>query len=365
MAERVRSRPGLAVGALVALAAAFPLLVQDPFVQRIAVIATLNAILAVSLNLVFGYGGLITLGHAGFYGIGAYVAALLALRLHFPFLATVVAAAAAAALVGWLLARPILQLRGHYFAMATLAFGQMVVQVAYNWDDVTRGASGLPGVPQPSIFGWTAATQRDNYYLALASLLLATLAVWRVVHSPLGLSLMAAREDDQAAASVGIDVAGVRTRAFAFAALIAGVAGALYAHYITFVSVEPFKFSQMIALLAMVAIGGMGTTAGPIVGAILLTLLPEALRGLDALRMVIYGALLMLSIRLRPEGLMGGGYSFGRLLRGRRVEPPAPTPADVGADTSSPPPAPDPGTTTGGAPAPGVTRREGAEPDSA
>jgi branched-chain amino acid transport system permease protein len=327
---RVWGGSGTAGWVALGLAVVFPLIVQDPFLQRLAVVAVLNALLAVSLNLVLGYGGLISLGHAGFYGIGAYITALLALRLHVPFPGTVVAAAAAAALVGWLLARPILHLRGHYFAMATLAFGEIVVQVAYNWDAVTRGASGLPGIPQASFLGWTAETHRDNYYLALVALVLAVLAVWRVIHSPLGLSLMAARDDDQAAASIGIEVAQVRTRAFALAALIAGVTGALYAHYITFVSVEPFQFEQMIALLAMVAIGGMGTTAGPIIGAILLTLLPEALRGLDALRMVIYGALLMLVIGLRPEGLVGGGYRWprrwrrGRALALEQADEPAP-----------------------------------------
>lgn len=288
-----------------ALAVAFPLVVPDPFLHRLAAITALHASLAVSLNLVLGYGGLISLGHLGFYGVGAYAAALLALRLGLPFGATFVASAAAAALVGYLLARPILRLRGHYFAMATLAFAEVVRLVAYNWDDVTRGASGLPGIPRPSLFGWTAATHRDNYYLALALLVLAVLAVRQLVRSPIGVSLVAARDDDQAASSVGIQVAQVRTTAFALAAAIAGGTGALYAHYTTFVSVEPFLITHMIETLAMVAIGGMATTAGPILGAVLLTLLPEALRDLAGLRMVFFGALLMLFIWLRPRGLVG------------------------------------------------------------
>ncbi len=292
---------------VLAVAVVWPLVVQDPFIQRLAVVAALQAALAVSLNLVLGYGGLISLGHMGFYAIGAYVAALLALRLGAPFLVTLPASALVAALAAWLLARPILRLRGHYFAMASLAFAEIVRLVAYNWDDVTRGASGLPGVPRPALFGWTASTHLDNYYLALALLVLAVLVVGRFVQSPLGVSLIAARDDDQAAASVGIGAASVRTRAFALAAFIAGAAGALYAHYTTFVSVEPFLLTHMIELMAMVAVGGMGTTAGPIVGAALLTLLPEALRDLAAFRMVLYGVLLMLVIWLRPQGIMGGG----------------------------------------------------------
>lgn len=291
--------------AALALAVAFPLLVQDPFLHRLAAVTALNATLAVGLNLVLGYGGLISLGQMGFYGVGAYSAALLALRFGLPFGVTLVASALAAALVGYLLARPILRLRGHYFAMATLAFAEVVRLVAYNWDDVTRGASGLPGIPRPGLFGWTAVTQRDNYYLALALLVLAVLAVRRLVRSPIGVSLVAARDDDQAAASVGIQVARVRTTAFTLAAAIAGATGALYAHYTTFVSVEPFLFNRMIEVLAMVAVGGMATTAGPILGAVVLTLLPEALRDLAALRMVFFGALLMLFIWLWPQGLAG------------------------------------------------------------
>ena len=303
-----------------ALAAVFPLLVGDPFVHRLAAVAALQAILAVSLNLVLGYGGLIALGHMGFYAIGAYAAALLALHAGAPFVLTLPVSGGGAALVAWLLARPILRLRGHYFAMAMVAFSEVVRLVAYNWDSVTRGASGLPGIARPSLLGWTAVTNRDNYYLALVLLVLAVLGVQRFVDSPLGVSLLAARDDDRAAASVGISVAAVRTRALAFAAFMAGAAGAFYAHYTTFVSVEPFLFTHMIEVLAMVAIGGIGTVAGPIVGAVLLTLAPEVLRDLAALRMVLYGLLLILVIGLRPAGLVGGWpATFGRLVAAWRL----------------------------------------------
>jgi ABC-type branched-subunit amino acid transport system permease subunit len=290
---------------LLALAIAAPLLVRDPFVHRLLAVAALEAVLAVSLNLVLGYGGLLSLGHAGFFGIGAYVAALLALRADAPFLLTILAAAGGAALVGWLLARSILHLRGHAFAMATLAFGQVVVLVAYNWDGVTRGASGLPGVPRPSVLGWTAVTHRDNYYLALLLLVLTVVVVRRFVDSPRGLSLVAARTDHQAATSLGANVAREQATAFALAALIAGAAGALHAHYLTYVSMEPFQFTHTVTLLAMVAVGGVATVFGPILGAGLLTFLPEWLRGLAELRMVLYGALLLLFVLLRPQGLLG------------------------------------------------------------
>ncbi|MGH2557584.1 MAG: branched-chain amino acid ABC transporter permease [Thermomicrobiales bacterium] len=309
-------RPALD-GLLLALAIAAPLVVADPFAHRLLAVAALEAVLASSLNLVLGYGGLISLGHAGFFGIGAYVAALLALRLDAPFLVTLPAAAGGAALTGWFFVRPILRLRGHSFALATLAFGEIAVRVAYNWDGVTRGASGLPGVPRPVLFGWTAVTHRDNYYLALALLALTVLLVRRVVESPRGLSLVAARADDHAAASVGVDVARERTTAFALAAGIAGAAGALYAHYLTFVSVEPLHFSHTITLLAMVTVGGMATIYGPIAGAVLLTFLPEWLRGLAEMRMVFFGALLILCVLARPQGLLGRGA--GVLPRRPRV----------------------------------------------
>jgi branched-chain amino acid transport system permease protein len=305
-----------------ALALAFPLVVDDPFLHRLAAVAVLQAILAVSLNLVLGYGGLIALGHMGFYAIGAYATALLVLHLGAPFLVTLPLAGGLSAASAWLLARPILRLRGHYFAMAMVAFSEVVRLVAYNWDSVTRGASGLPGVARPSLLGWTAVTNRDNYYLGLLLLVLAVLGVQRFVRSPLGVSLVAARDDDRAAASVGIDVARVRTRALAFAAFMAGAAGAFYAHYTTFVSVEPFLFNHMIEVLAMVAIGGIGTLAGPIVGAVLLTLLPEALRDLAAFRMVLYGILLILVIGLRPRGLVGGWPAALRWRRQQKGGPP-------------------------------------------
>ena len=324
-----RIRPGWP---FLVLAILLPLLVQNPFLHRLLAVAALEAVLAVSLNLVLGYGGLISLGHAGFYGIGAYVTALLALHLGAPFLVTLPVAALAAAITGWIFARPILHLRGHYFAMATLALGEILVLVAYNWDAVTRGPSGLPGIPRAELFGWVATTHRDNYYLGLALLVLAIVVIRRFVDSPFGLSLIATRGDDQAAASIGTDVAGVRTMAFALAAFFAGAAGALYAHYITFVSVEPFQLTHTIALLAMVAVGGIATIPGPIVGAVLLTLLPEVLRGLADLRMVLYGILLMLVIWLRPQGLLGQG----RLFAGWRGRPPASlVPRRVTAEASS------------------------------
>jgi ABC-type branched-subunit amino acid transport system permease subunit len=293
-----------------ALAVVFPVVVDDPFLDRLAAVAVLQAILAVSLNLVLGYGGLIALGHMGFYAIGAYATALLVLHLGAPFLVTLPLSGALAAAIAWLVARPILRLRGHYFAMAMVAFSEVVRLIAYNWDSVTRGASGLPGIARPSLFGWTAITNRDNYYVALVLLVLAVLGVQRFLRSPLGVSLVAARDDDRAASSVGINVARVRTRALAFAAFMAGAAGAFYAHYTTFVSVEPFLFNHMIEVLAMVAIGGIGTMAGPIVGAVVLTLLPEALRDLAAFRMVLYGILIILVIGLRPRGLVGSWPEF-------------------------------------------------------
>lgn len=312
-----RASAGWAVA--LGLAIVLPILVDDPFLHRLAAVAVLQAILAVSLNLVLGYGGLIALGHMGFYAIGAYATALLVLHLGAPFLVTLPLAGGLSALVAWLLARPILRLRGHYFAMAMVAFSEVVRLVAYNWDSVTRGASGLPGIARPTLLGWTAVSNRDNYYVGLTLLVLAVFGVQRFVRSPLGVSLVAARDDDRAAASVGIDVARVRTRTLAFAAFMAGAAGAFYAHYTTFVSVEPFLFSHMIEVLAMVAIGGIGTLAGPIVGAIVLTLLPEALRDLAAFRMVLYGVLLILVIGLRPRGLVGGWPDvIGRVLSGKR-----------------------------------------------
>lgn len=295
----------LALAVVVVAAILVPLVLTDPYTQRLLVVAVLGSLLAVSLNLVLGYGGLISLAQVAFYGIGAYTAALLALHWHLPFLLTLPAATLLAAATAWLFARPLLRLRRHYFAMATLVLGLLIQLVENNWDSVTHGTNGLPGIPPPSLMVWTAETQRDNYYLALALLIASMVAVWRFMHAPPGRSLLAARDNEQAAASVGIDVSRVRTQAFVLGAAIAGAAGALYAHYTSFISGQPFGIDHMITVLAAAAIGGFGTLGGPVIGATIVAVLPELLRGTGNWRMVIFGALVIAVVLARPGGLAG------------------------------------------------------------
>jgi ABC-type branched-subunit amino acid transport system permease subunit len=316
----LRTKIAFAV-AIVVLAAAIvvPIAVDDPYIQRVMAIAALESLLAVSLNLVLGYGGLISLAQVAFYGVGAYTAALLALRLHLPFLLNLPASIVLCGAVAWMFARPLLRLRGHYFAIATFVFALLAQAIENNWESVTRGTNGLPGIPTPSLVVWTAETNLDDYFLALGLLVACLLVVARVVHSPFGRSLAAVRDDDRAAASVGIEVGRVRTIAFVLAAAIAGAGGALYAQYTTFVSAQPFGTDHMITILAAAAIGGLGTLAGPVAGATLLTMLPEVLRGISNWRMVVFGALVIVVVLVRPDGLAGlARAAWAAVVRTRR-----------------------------------------------
>jgi ABC-type branched-subunit amino acid transport system permease subunit len=222
------------------------------------------------------------------------------------------------AAIGWVFARPLLRLRGHYFAIATFVFALLAQAIENNWESLTRGTNGLPGIPPPSLVIWTAQTNLDNYFLALGLLVISLLVVARVVHSPFGRSLIAVRDDDRAAASVGVEVGRVRTIAFVLAAAIAGAGGALYAQYTTFVSAQPFGTDHMITILAAAAIGGMGTTMGPVAGAALLTVLPEVLRGFSNWRMVIFGALVIVVVLVRPDGLAGLVRAIWGMVAGLR-----------------------------------------------
>lgn len=296
----------LVVGVLVlAAAVVVPVVDDDPYLQQVMSAAAIEAMLAVSLNLVLGYGGLIALSQVAFYGIGAYAAALLALDWHFPFLLTLPSAVLLCAAIAVAFARPILRLRGHYFAIATLVFLITTQLLEDNWTSLTQGTNGLPGIPPIDLLFWTSQSQLDDYFVVLALLLLSLATVAWLIRSPLGRALVATRDDERAAASLGIGVAQVRTIVFGISAGIAGAAGAYYAHDTAFVSSQPFGTQAMLTVLAGAAIGGLGSMLGPVFGAVLVSVLPELLRGFDNWRMVLFGGLVVLVVLVRPDGLAG------------------------------------------------------------
>jgi branched-chain amino acid transport system permease protein len=310
----VIARAVLGASALALLAA--PVWLASPYHLHVLIMAGIFAILALSLNLLLGYTGQLSLGHAAFFGIGAYTSALLALKLDWSFWLALPSAAVASGLAGWGIGRLALKLRGAYFVLVTISFAGVVSLVSVNWMDLTNGPLGLPGVPAPELGPWSLRTKTAYYYLVLAAAALAYLVCHRLVHSRIGRALVALRENEPLAESVGIDGTRYLVLAAVVSAALAGVAGSLYAHYTRFVSPEVFLFTYTVTMVIMVIAGGQGTLLGPVIGALLFTALPEALR--EAMswqwQMLAYGVILIVLVFFLPRGIVP---TFNRWRRAR------------------------------------------------
>jgi branched-chain amino acid transport system permease protein len=282
------------------------------YLLHILVITGIYIILTLSLNLVVGYTGLASLGHAAFSCIGAYTSALLALNYGVsPWLGLIIGACVAAVL-GIVIGAPSLRLKGDYLAIATFGLGVIVYSVAKNWVSVTRGPMGLPGIPGFSFFGMQVSAVWAYLILVAVFVVLTFFVIRRVVDSPFGRILRAIREDETAALAVGKDVNKYKIIVFAIGAFFAGIAGNLYAHYITFIDPSSFTVMESITILLMVVFGGMGSLSGSFIGAAVLVILPELLRfvGMPSsiaapLRQMIYGLLLVVLMLKRPQGIVG------------------------------------------------------------
>ena len=290
---------------LVGAALLLPLFVRNPYILQIFTNAWLLAMVAISVTLVTGTAGQMSLGHAGFLAIGAYSSALLMIRLQWPFELALLTAGLITALLGTLLVLPAFRLRAHYVAIATLGIGEIVSQVILNWDSLTQGVMGITNLPPPSIFGLEAIFPREIYWYSLALLLLALLLQWQLVRSPLGRTWRALREDDVAAQAYGINLNRYKALAFAASAFIAVISGAFTGHMYTYINHETFTNTTSILALTMVILGGMGNMVGAVFGAVSLTVLPELFRGLVDYRYIFYGLALLVMIRFRPQGLLG------------------------------------------------------------
>jgi branched-chain amino acid transport system permease protein len=296
--------------ALVALT--FPALVGfDAYVCHVAVLALLYVTLALGLNIVPGFTGLLDLGYVGFYAVGAYTAGLLSLNLGVGFWLTLPLAALHGALWGVLRGAPTLRLTGDYFAIVTFGFSELVVMVAKNETWLTRGPMGLPGIAPPSAFGASFRGEIPFYYAILAIVALLIIVTRRIAASRVGRAWFAIREDEVAAEACGIDVARYKVAAFALSAAVGASAGAFYAHWITFVSPGNFQFWESVLILCMIVLGGMGSIPGAVLGAVILVSLSEVLRGLlsqlslpEDTRFLFFGLVMILMMRFRPEGLL-------------------------------------------------------------
>lgn len=298
-----RRTAALATAGIVVLA--FPLVVRSPYLLHIAVITGIYVVLAQSLNLVLGYCGLLSLATPAFFGIGAYVATLLALRAGWDTTATLALAAVGGVIASVLIGFPSLRVSRHAFVIVTLAATLLLQLVALNWEDVTRGSLGLPNIPAARFLG-VAIVERTQWYYAAAVAAIGTVALTGlIVSSRFGRAMLAVRDNEQLAAACGIDPFRTRLFTFCVSGALAAVAGGLYAHFITYIDPGVFGFSVTETLLIMVILGGAGTLWGPVAGALIFTALPEALRLTPELRSLAYGAILLAIVLYRPRRLLG------------------------------------------------------------
>jgi branched-chain amino acid transport system permease protein len=307
-----------------------PLVVGDRYLLRIFTLVGINVIMVTGLSLLFGYAGQISLGHAAFFGLGAYTSGFVT-RLGAPWIVGLVAGVAVAALGGLLLALPSLRLKGHYLAMATLGFGEIMLFFFSEAEPLTGGSDGLRDIPAASLGTFAFDTPGLKYALVWVTVVLVLVLAANIVRLRPGRALRAIHGSELGAQACGIDTVRIKTQVFVLSAGLAGLAGVLYAHYIGFVSPSTFTLTLSLILVTMVALGGMGSLAGAVAGTVLLTLLPYAdaiipglSRGtielLQNWESDIHGLVLILVMLFMPRGLAGlGRRGFARLRRARRA----------------------------------------------
>ena len=300
-----------AVAVLTALV--LPLFIESRYIYHLLIMACIWGIAATAMNLIMGFTGQVNLAHGAFFGIGAYTSGLLMLKLGFAFWVALPLACVTASIFGLLIGMPALRTKGAYFAIGTLCFGVIVTVIIDRWDTLTEGQRGLLGIPTPEAiplpFGLTIIFENNmvaTYYLLLAFLVLTVLVIYRIARSLSGRTFKAVKENEDLAASIGISPFRAKLIAFVASTFFAGLAGALYASYIGFLSPEVSDFHVTFEVLIYTMIGGIGTMAGPIIGAIILPVISEMLHALAAYRMVAYGLMLVLVMIFVPSGIVGG-----------------------------------------------------------
>jgi branched-chain amino acid transport system permease protein len=283
------------------------------YVVNLAVLISINAILAVTLNFILGYAGIFSIAHALFFGVGAYAATFVAMKFGAGFLSATAAGMALAALISLALALPALRVRGEYFVAASLGLQMLAITVFTEWKSVTGGIGGLTNIPPARILGFEITQPEHFLVLSLICLVLIILIIRALVRSSFGRSLKAIRDDETAAWAYGKNVAVIKTTAVVVSSALAAVAGSLYAFYLSFINVESFVLETSIQLMAMVIIGGTATLVGPVLGTILILLLPAGLSYLPylppteigSIQQIAYGLAMVLLMIYRPGGLWG------------------------------------------------------------
>ncbi len=282
------------------------------YLLHILIISGIYIILTLSLNLILGYTGIPALGHIAFACVGAYTSSLLALNYGISPWIGLFIGAVFASLLGLVIGFPSIRLKGDYLALATFGFGVIVYSISKNWVDLTRGPMGLPGIPKFSILSFELQPVWAYLILVIVFVFITTFVINRIVDSPFGRILRSIRDDEVASLSIGTNINKYKLIVFIIGAFFAGIAGSLYAHYITFIDPSSFTVMESIAVLLMVVFGGMGNIKGSFVGALILVIFPETLRFLGMpssvaapLRQMIYGLLLIVLMLKRPQGIIG------------------------------------------------------------
>lgn len=291
-------------GALVLAALVGPLLVNNYWLHLLISFGIL-AIVALGFNLLMGYAGQVSLGHAGFYAIGAYGAALLVEKSGWSFWPSMVVAAVLSGLLAYVIGLPTLRLKDYYLAIATLGFGVSIQVIATQWSGLTGGPVGLALKSRPSIFGFEIANNLQFFYLTLAFLLLSYFCVENLTRSRPGRGMQALKDDEEAAASLGIAVAHYKRQAFVISAVLAALGGALYASFSLYINPLAFTVKYSVLLLAVAAVGGLGKNPGMLIGAAFVTFVPEMATAFKNYYLLIYSFLIILFLVFWPSGLYG------------------------------------------------------------
>ena len=303
--------------AILALAGAlvYPILFTDPYFLHMAILVGIYGLLAISLNLLLGYTGQLSLGHAAFFGVGAYLSSLLFLNLGIPMWGGMALALCGCGALGFVVAKLAFKLRGAYFVIMTIGIAEVLKLVALNWVDLTKGPMGLTDIAAPRVnLGWATidfAQKVPYYYLVLFIITLSVLLQHRLVNSSFGRAFVSIRENEDLAESVGIDCYKYLVIVVIISSSIAGIAGSLYAHYVSFIDPGVFAFFISVNAVMMAIGGGQGTQAGPLLGAILFTLIPEWLRVFGDARMAVYALVVIFIVIFMPRGML---YYASQLL---------------------------------------------------
>lgn len=311
MKNLFKNKKTLILGALIVVyALVFTLLktgILNYYYGGIINLILINVILAVSLNLIVGFTGQLCLGHAAFMAIGAYASAIITIKTNLPFILAIIISGILAALISLVIGLPTLKLKGDYFAITTLAFCEIVRVILMNIDFL-GGASGLSGIPL-----------KTNFTVAFIVCVLSIVIIYNVINSSHGRAMISVRENEIASEAMGVNTFKFKVYAFCLAAFFAGIAGALSAHYTGFIKPTSFDFLASIDILTFVVFGGMGSLSGSIIATTFLTFLPEALRPINELRMIIYPLVLIILMLFRPQGLFGNKEVSLKILKKKEV----------------------------------------------